>query len=74
VNLGDRSVEFDDEDGVGRRKVRMNGRFDGDERHAIHDFDGRGNDAGGDDLRHGRPCSADRIVRREECLYRFRPA
>jgi hypothetical protein len=74
VNFRDRSVEFDDEDGFGRRKVRMNGRFDGDQRNAVHDLYGSGNDPRGDDLRHRGSRSADRVVRREQRLHRLGPA
>ena len=72
ANFRGRPVELDDQHGVGRRKSRVNRRFRCFDGERIHHLDRRGNDALGDDLRHGRSTCVDRVERRQQRLHRFR--
>ena len=64
-----RSIELDDQDRVGRRKVRMHGRFSGANRQRVHHLDRGRNDAGADDLRHRRARLADAVERGQQRLH-----
>ena len=69
-----RSVELDDEHGVGLGEVWMHGGLHSLDGESIHHLDRRRDDARGDDVGHGVASSLAGIERREQCLHRFRLA